>query len=62
MSGLFGSSKPAPLPPMPSPPPGATDLKGAEKKKAKRRYKTILTSPKGDLSTPETERKTLLGE
>ncbi len=62
MSGIFGSSKPTKLPPLPTAPPSAGDIAGEEKKKLKRRYKTVLTSAQGDTSTPETNKKSLLGE
>jgi len=74
MSFLFGSPKieaPAPVrPPTPPPPPPSEQkdvdkIKEDEKKKIRKgreRRGTLLTGPRGILTHPPTEQKTLLGE
>lgn len=67
MGGLFGSAPkpPPPLPPVPTPEDPAVEQRRRDVRQALKRRRgrgaTILTSPLGDTSTPETKRKRLLG-
>lgn len=68
MSHLFGSSKPPPLPPAPTPPTiadppvqAAGDAVRANAAAAYGRQSTILTSGQGDTSVAPLAKKTLLG-
>ena len=68
MGGLFSTPKPppiTPLPPVPTPEDPAVDQRRRDVRQALKRRRgrgsTILTSPLGDTTAPQSDRKRLLG-